>query len=519
MHAAWELLCTARMSVDLGSFIRTPISMSAAHQLLQRRLQQREAAFLSVLEHVVYANARSPYRRMLRAMSCEFADIRAMVNRDGVEGALGKLADEGFYLTFDEFKGRAPVVRGGWQFRFSDRDFDNPQVRSHFILWTGGSRNPAMAVRVSLDFVADMAVHTAVALEANGLSDHRHAYWLFSTALTLALRQVKLGRSPLAWFYPLSPIPWKGQLGARWLAWLSSRLGRRLPAPEHLDLREPDRMMDWLVRAARHGPVLLTCYASSMVRICRAAIERGVPLSDVCFVTFGEPFTEAKRVLVEAAGARAVSHYGFTEGGLVGYSCANPTVSDDVHVFDNAYAILQRPRAIGQTGESVDAFLLTTLLRSAPKVMLNVEPGDHGLLQNRSCGCGLESIGLRRHMALIRSYEKLTSEGMTFAKGGLLRLLETVLPERFGGSLVDYQLVEEEDEGGIVRLNLLVSPRVGPIDEGALRQVFLAELSRDGGPTRTGAAAWERADTVRIRRCEPMPTAAGKILPFHLIRH
>jgi hypothetical protein len=50
---------------------------------------------------------------------------------------------------------------------------------------------------------------------------------------------------------------------------------------------------------------------------------------------------------------------------------------------------------------------------------------------------------------------------MTFVKTRLPPLLDQVLPERFGGSSADYQVLEEQGPNGILRLCLLVSPRVG----------------------------------------------------------
>ena len=43
--------------------------------------------------------------------------------------------------------------------------------------------------------------------------------------------------------------------------------------------------------------------------------------------------------------------------------------------------------------------------------------------------------------------------------------MERVLPARFGGSPLDYQLMEEEDERGFTRLSLLVSPKLRIADE------------------------------------------------------
>ena len=58
---------------------------------------------------------------------------------------------------------------------------------------------------------------------------------------------------------------------------------------------------------------------------------------------------------------------------------------------------------------------------------------------------------------------------MTFFGPELFDLLERELPSRFGGGAGDYQLVEEEVEG-LPKVSILVSPRVGSVDE----QVLLA---------------------------------------------
>jgi hypothetical protein len=149
---------------------------------------------------------------------------------------------------------------------------------------------------------------------------------------------------------------------------------------------------------------------------------------------------------------------------------------------------------------------------------LNVESGDHGILEQRTCGCRLGSVGLTTHLSRIRSFEKLSGEGMTFVQTQLLRVLEEVLPARFGGTSGDYQVLEEEGTNGILRLLLIVSPRTGPADEARIRQTFLEELGRDGAFGRLGVGIWERAGTVEVRRQWPMATKAGKILPFHLTK-
>jgi hypothetical protein len=155
-------------------------------------------------------------------------------------------------------------------------------------------------------------------------------------------------------------------------------------------------------------------------------------------------------------------------------------------------------------------------LPSAPKVLLNVESGDCARIVPRECDCGLGAAGLTTHLDSVRSFEKLTGEGMTFIQLDLLGVLEEVLPARFGGAGTDYQVVEEEDPDGITRLILSVDPRVGAVDLDRVRSVFLAALARQPGAAGTGVEVWRRAETVRVVRRSPVATGAGKVLPFHV---
>lgn len=124
--------------------------------------------------------------------------------------------------------------------------------------------------------------------------------------------------------------------------------------------------------------------------------------------------------------------------------------------------MIQRPKQVGDGGLCVGALLFTTLLPSCPKVMLNVESGDYAVAGERRCGCQLERMGFHRRLHEIRSFEKLNSAGVTFLGTELIALVEEVLPARFGGSPIDYQFVEEEEEeeDGLPRVSLVVSPRL-----------------------------------------------------------
>jgi hypothetical protein len=147
--------------------------------------------------------------------------------------------------------------------------------------------------------------------------------------------------------------------------------------------------------------------------------------------------------------------------------------------------------------------------------MLNVESDDYGVLEQRACGCVLGEVGLTQHLHEIRSYDKLTTEGMNFLGPELLTLIEQVLPSRFGGAPTDYQLAEEELEG-ITRVSVVVSPRVGDIDDGEVVETVLTALGSGPASRSMMAEVWRTGKALRVVRREPYATATAKILPLHI---
>src|SRR5205807_4758869 len=141
-----------------------------------------------------------------------------------------------------------------------------------------------------------------------------------------------------------------------------------------------------------------------------------------------------------------------------------------LHFCSHALALITFPREVGRTGGSVETFHLTSLQSTSPKVLLNVETDDYGVFEQRSCGCGLEELGFTEHIRDVFSFSKLTGEGVTLVGSDAVRILEEVLPSRFGGTPLDYQLQEEEDADGLTRLTLVVSPRVHIDDESVVIQ-------------------------------------------------
>jgi hypothetical protein len=122
------------------------------------------------------------------------------------------------------------------------------------------------------------------------------------------------------------------------------------------------------------------------------------------------------------------------------------------------------------------------------------------------------------HLRRIRSYRKLTGEGMTLVGSELERILDEVLPARFGGTPLDYQLIEEEDEEGLTRLILLVEPEIALRDERAVVECLLEQVGRLPGFQGMAGAIWRQGDNLRLRREKPRWSRRGKLSPLQIER-
>jgi hypothetical protein len=198
----------------------------------------------------------------------------------------------------------------------------------------------------------------------------------------------------------------------------------------------------------------------------------------------------------------------------VGYGCLAPADANDQHLLTHHIAVIQAPRAVGAT--TVDALLYTSLLPHAPRVSLNVESDDYGVLEDRRCGCPLEALGLLTHVRGVRSFKKLTAEGVTLVGSDMERVIESVLPARFGGSALDYQLAEEEDEQGFTRIVIRVSPRLEIRDEAALIGAVLEGLAATSISADLAGRLWNQAGAIVMRREDPRLGGGGKLMPLHL---
>jgi hypothetical protein len=518
-----ELKIFASYVRRLPGFLRSPLSPEAARERIERQLREREQSFLTILEEAVYAYPRSAYRALLEAAGIELGDARRLVAERGLEGALEELHENGVYVTLDEFKGREPVERPGVSIPVEHGDFDNPLPHGSLLVASGGSRGPRRRVPLDLELLEYEAAHHSLFHTAFGLWERPYALWRAlppsSSGIGNALRQGKIGGHVARWF-----TPWKPEVDLESVKFsvftaYTTLAGRACRAPvarpRYCPPENASRVARWLAKTKRDGnPAILDTQPSLAVRTCLAAQADGLDISSTFFRVGGEPYTDSQAQVVEAAGCMAVSHYTMAETGRLGMACSDQASPDDAHLLTDKVGVLQRDKAVG--GTTVGALHYTTLLRSAPKLMINVESDDYAELEVRDCGCPLGELGLRIHMHGIRSYEKLTSEGNHFLGSDVITLVNQVLPDRFGGAPTDYQLVEEE-VGGLPKVSIVIQPHVGDVPEPEVVSTVI-EFLRAERRNRQMADVWDDAQTLRVVRREPSLTSAGKTLPLHIDR-
>jgi hypothetical protein len=476
---------------------------------------------VALVERAVYANPGSPYRPLLEWAGCEPGDLRRLVAREGVEGALAALFRAGVYLTGDELKGRRPTVRGSLTVTVDPVRLRNPAATGHLFGYSTGSRGVRTPVRLDLAHVADQAVDLSLDIDARGDARSTHAVWGIpgAWALSLLLRLARCGLRPARWFSQVDPaapgLHPRYRWSARALRWGSLAAGNPLPGPRHVPVEAPLPVARWMAEVLRAGgtPHVWT-HTSSAARLCVAAAAAGLELRGARFTVSGEPATAARLAVVRQVGAEIVPRYGASDCGQIGFGCLAPSAPDEVHWLSDLHALVQ-PDEGAAPGRGGTLFM-TSLSPTARSILLNASLGDRAVVTRRSCGCPLEGVGWTTHLHAIRSDEKVTAGGMNFAAAELVRVLEEVLPARFGGAPTHYQLLEDEGPAGEPRVRLLVHPAVGPLDEARLREAFLGAIGRGSGVERVMGLAWRGAEVLRVERRPPVPSPNGKILHLHV---
>jgi hypothetical protein len=526
MRAADDLRMYARFIRGLKSFMEQSVSLEEAHNIIRQRLARRDDNFLRLVERGIFSHPSSPYLPLLKLAGCELGDIRSMVQSRGLEETLRKLREAGVYFSFEEFKGREPVTRHGRLIPIQARVFDNPFLKPFYYGRSGGTTGAGTRIPMDLDHLADRIPNIMLALNAHQLLDEVPVGLWFGTppsdaGINETLTHTRLGQKPGKWFAPVVASDLKPSLkyrmGTHFIVALSHLVGAPIPMPELLRVDRAEVAARWMAESLEtHGTCLFRTMVSLAMRVSMAACEAGLDLNGATIMAGGEVPTPAKVRQIKRSGARWIPNYYFSEAGAVGIGCSNPADENDNHLFSDSFALIRFPRPVPGMKLTVEAFNFTTLLPSAPKLLLNVESDDYGIIEDRSCGCPMGNSGLTEHIRLIRSFRKLTGEGMTLVGSEMIRILEEVLPARFGGGPLDYQLLEEEDHEGFTRLSLVVSPRLEIADESEVVKTVFESLKHSSAAADLARVQWIRSGTIKIRRMEPVWTDRGKLMPLQI---
>lgn len=511
----------ARMMGGCRGFVRTPPEANPS-RVIAGNLARREENFVEVMRRVVFANPANPFCRLFRWAGYSLDDVSTLVKREGLDAALARFHKSGVYLSHDEFKGRRPIERSGLVIETRTADFANPLVRGAMETTSSGSRSRGTVTRPSVEFQVYREAQDSLFVGQFDASNKAIGAVLpilpstvgFNRMMTFARR----GTAVEKWF----------ALGGSWrdsghyrvlmnmLVAEARLMGVAVPFPSYIRDHDFAPAAHWIAGRRSEGRGVLWMGPVSMgVLVASAAIENSIPIEGTIFLCGAEPLTAARRQVMEAAGGIVYPRYGISELGWVGCSCSQMTGGSTVHVMRDSVAAISHRRHAPMSDTEVDSLLFTTLLPISTYIVVNVEMDDCGTLREARCDCEFKRMGFTQELSDVYSFGKLTGQGITLLGGDLISLLETSLPARFGGTPVDYQLVELEGDGGAI-VELRVNPRTGAHLESSVRDFFLAEVRRLWGGSLT-ARQWGQTGAVRVVFAEPLISGGRKINPLVLL--
>lgn len=514
----------ARRAIGVARGLRRitsqPVVIEEARATVRAEVAARPRRLLDALDALVWPRPASPVARLLAAAGVEAGDVARLLADEGVAGALERLRDAGVYVSYEEYQGREPIVRGSTSFEVSPADFFNPLVPADYLATTGGSRSAGTPVEVSFRWQRRQGVQRVIQHHLAGTVGAPTAIWLpvFPSAAGYGavMKHAAGGNRPERWFSQiptdLAGIAGHKQLANKAIPALNVLARSGLPSPEHVPTAEPERVVRWLQEAVeRAGAAAIAGYATSITAAARWASEHGVRLDGAVAFPASEPVTAGKLAAIRASGMQAMPAYACTPEGTIAISCAS-LGDEEYHVWDQDQAVITRRRDRGD-GTEVDALCFTSLAMEAPRVLLNVENDDFGRLDHHvDCDCELAALGLRTRLADIRGMSKVVAAGISIEGATFDRLCEDLLPQRLGGGPGDYQFVEDDTTGTTV-IQLRIRPEVGAVDDSAALDVVRQAIERDEFGV-LASSVWGDDGHVRVVRTAPIVTRAGKQLAY-----
>jgi len=512
----------ARMMRGCQRFLRTP-SIADPYSVVKKNLESREENFLALMRQVVFANPANPYRKLFAFAGVEFDDLAMEVRKCGLDSTLETLRAAGVYLKHDEFKGKTPIERAGRVIaNAAPVDFANPLVRGALETTSSGSRSQGTVTRPSVEFQVYREAQDSLFVGQFDPAQRDILAVMPILPSTIGFNRTVTSRRSGApvekWFALGGTVSDSGhyRLLTHLLVIQARAMGLRVPFPSYIPENDFTPVVEWMAARRAQGRGLLWMGPVSMgVRVAAAATELGVDLKGMVFLCGAEPLTDARRAVMEQSGGEVYPRYGISELGWIGCSCREMRTGSTVHVMRDSVAVISHRRVAPLSEVEVNSLMVTTLLPFATYVVVNVEMDDCGTLETARCGCDFAAMGFTQQIGNVFSFGKLTGQGITLLGGDLLSVLERSLPSRFGGTPIDYQLLELDGADGAI-VELRINPRIEVTSPDDARDFFLSEVRRLWGGSLT-ARQWGQTGAVRVVFKEPIVSGGRKINPLHLL--
>ncbi|MBN1566320.1 MAG: hypothetical protein JXA73_00625 [Acidobacteria bacterium] len=516
-----EAMYYTRMSRGVYHLLRAPGTADPEGTILAQ-LANRERHFLETVRRVIFADPEHPYHRMFQLAGCSYEDLKHGIERDGLESTLAALHRTGVCLSHDEFKCKKPIIRSGHAIPANHACFLNPLVSGSYEARSSGSRSAGTVTRHNLQNQLYRECYSHFLRKEFDL-DNRALIGIMpilpsAWGLGNCLKAARGGRHIEKWFAVGGTLRDSGHYRAvtKAILILARLMGAKVPFPTYLKPDDFSQAAEWLAKKRQEG---IFCWVngvvSACVRVAADALDNRLDIRGTLFRVSGEALTEAKRRIMESAGAEVFPYYHIHELGPIGQACRQMREDNCVHIQRDAVAVISYRRMAPLSSVEVNSLLFTSLLPFAPRVLINVEMDDAGVIGPARCDCVYRKAGFVEQISEIHSFGKLTGHGITLVGGEVVRILEEILPQRFGGAPGDYQLVEA-DAGRRTDIILRVSPRSGAKPPDRIKEVFLDEVRKLYGGS-LSYRQWKHSGAVNVVIGEPFTTTSGKILPLHLL--
>jgi len=485
-------------------------------------IRNRGANFLKMTQAIL-ASPSHPYAQLFQGAGCTYADLEAEIGRNGLEATLDRLLAEGVYLTLDEFRCNTEIVRGGRHIRATMADWDNAAGKGPLQNFSSGSSGAkSLKTNSSLEYVKFGSAGGRILLD-EFQNVRRVAITMMpilpgSHGLGGCLVGAKLGYPSERWFALGGGSKFKNAHYKAMTAAIVARLrleGANVPYPTYLDPDDFSPVAEFVAKRKREGmSSAIMGMVSSITRVAAAAIDGGFDIRGTYALVTGESLTDAKRDLIERSGIEPYPMYATSEFGGIGIPCRQMRTGNCVHVTLPSLALVSR-RQESWNDEEVDSLHITNLLSFAPRMLINVEIGDTGVIEPATCDCEFSRLGYSLQVRDMAAITKFRGQGYTLRAPELIRLLEEGLAQQFGGRPGDYQLLEVEGKAQ-TEMVLRIHPRIAVTSSEKVLEYFLAQCRSTYGGSLT-ILHWTESNCVRVEVKPPILAASGKFRAIRLL--